>query len=181
MDEGRDAQDITELIEQHYALVYRYAYRLAGAVADAEDLAQETFLTAQAKLYQLREPAHARAWLCAIVRNEYLKNWKRRKVVDLLPLESFCEPAAVLPPETAIDEEQLQDALGQVPEEFRTPIILFYFQDLSYKDIAEHMSLPIGTVMSRLARGKAHLRRRLLKMTHFVSPQSDAATASAEP
>ena len=61
-----------------------------------------------------------------------------------------------------IDPEQLQRALDELSEVFRTPIILYYFEDFSYRDIAEQMDLPIGTVMSRLARAKAHLRARLL-------------------
>jgi RNA polymerase sigma-70 factor (ECF subfamily) len=61
-----------------------------------------------------------------------------------------------------IGPEELQRALNDLPEGFRTPVILFYFEDMSYRDIAEQMDLPIGTVMSRLARAKAHLRDRLV-------------------
>ena len=61
-----------------------------------------------------------------------------------------------------VDPEELQRALSDLPEGFRTPVILFYFEDMSYRDIAEQMDLPIGTVMSRLARAKGHLRDRLL-------------------
>ncbi len=61
-----------------------------------------------------------------------------------------------------IDAGQLQEVLNELPEDFRTPLILFYFDDFSYRDIAEQMNLPLGTVMSRLARGKSHLRARLL-------------------
>jgi RNA polymerase sigma-70 factor (ECF subfamily) len=57
-----------------------------------------------------------------------------------------------------VDPERLQQALNELPEGFRTPVILFYFEDMSYRDIAEQMDLPIGTVMSRLARAKTHLR-----------------------
>jgi RNA polymerase sigma-70 factor (ECF subfamily) len=74
-----------------------------------------------------------------------------------------------------IDPERLQQALAEVPEGFRTPVILFYFEDFSYRDIAEQMDLPIGTVMSRLARARSHLRARLLP----VSPVG-AAPGSAE-
>jgi RNA polymerase sigma-70 factor (ECF subfamily) len=57
----------------------------------------------------------------------------------------------------------LQLALNELPEVFRTPVILYYFEDFSYRDIAEQMDLPLGTVMSRLARAKAYLRERLLR------------------
>jgi RNA polymerase sigma-70 factor (ECF subfamily) len=66
-------------------------------------------------------------------------------------------------PLPAIDTERLQEALNELPEVFRTPIILYYFEDFNYRDIAEQMDLPLGTVMSRLARAKAHLRNRLVK------------------
>ena len=64
---------------------------------------------------------------------------------------------------TEVDGEQLQLALNELPEVYRTPIILYYFDDFSYRDIAAQMDLPIGTVMSRLARAKAYLRTRLLQ------------------
>src|SRR4029077_14768007 len=68
-----------------------------------------------------------------------------------------------LPPEgPEIGSDQLQRALNELPEGFRTPVILFYFEEMSYRDIAEQMELPIGTVMSRLARAKAYLRAKLI-------------------
>jgi RNA polymerase sigma-70 factor (ECF subfamily) len=71
-------------------------------------------------------------------------------------------PEPLPEPLPEIDPEKLQQALNELPELFRTPIILYYFEDFSYRDIAEQMELPIGTVMSRLARAKAFLRSRLL-------------------
>jgi RNA polymerase sigma-70 factor (ECF subfamily) len=154
--------NIGSLVEQHYQLLYRYAYRLCGSVALAEDLTQETYCTAQEKLGQLRDPEKARGWLCAILRNHYL-HARRHEVaawsgsLDGLAIES----------QTGIDEsgdidvERLQLVLRDLPEVFRTPVILFYFEEFSYRQIAEQMGVPIGTVMSRLARGKAYLRSRL--------------------
>ena len=79
-------------------------------------------------------------------------------------LEAVGDVAEPLPDDLPdIDPEQLQQALNEMPEAFRTPIILYYFEDFSYRDIAEQMDLPIGTVMSRLARAKAYLRSRLLQ------------------
>jgi RNA polymerase sigma-70 factor (ECF subfamily) len=62
-----------------------------------------------------------------------------------------------------VDPAHLQKALSELPEAFRTPIILYYFEDFSYREIAEQMGVPLGTVMSRLARAKAFLRQRLLQ------------------
>jgi RNA polymerase sigma-70 factor, ECF subfamily len=147
------------LIDEHYALVYRYAYRLCGTVADAEDLTQQTFLTAQAKRDQLRDPQAARGWLCAIARHAFLRG--RRQPHRALPLWDGIEPRSEPSPPEEIDEAMLQGALAELPEEFRTPVVLFYFEGFSYKEIAGRLQVPLGTVMSRLSRAKAHLRERL--------------------
>ena len=163
MDEGSCALDTAELVRRHYALVYRYAYRLCGSAIDAEDLTQQAFLAAQEKLDQLREPDCAKGWLCTIVRHVYLKGFRGRgSGVRPISLDRVAEPPELPPAEPMIDDDELQAALAEMPEEFRTPLILFYFEEFSYREIAEQMEVPIGTVMSRLARAKSHLRQRLL-------------------
>lgn len=154
-------QALRELVEHHYEVLYRYAYRLTGQVADAEDLTQQTFLTAQRKLDQLREPEFARAWLFTIARNGYLKQLRSQPDNPVVSLEAIGEPTDSAPDELDVDSERLQHILNEMPEEFRSTVILFYFQEFSYKEIAAQLDLPIGTVMSRLARGKSYLRRRL--------------------
>jgi RNA polymerase sigma-70 factor (ECF subfamily) len=160
------ALDMALLVAEQHAAVYRYAYRLTGAVCDAEDLTQQAFLAAQRKLGQLRDPRRARGWLFAILRNCYLKT--RRKRVPLsatkveLDVESIPEK---LPDELAIDPERLQAALDELPDDFKIVILMFYFEGCSYREIAEKLSLPAGTVMSRLSRAKGHLRTRLLPET----------------
>ena len=69
--------DVAALVAEHGAVLYRYAYRLSGSSADAEDLTQQVFLTAIQKLDQLREPSAARAWLCAVLRRAYLRKQRR--------------------------------------------------------------------------------------------------------
>src|SRR6184192_607618 len=152
-----------QLIDTHYQALYRYAYRLSGSSADAEDLTQEAFGKALARLPQLRDPDRAKAWLFRILRNAYLHRVRDQKRHRVIPLDAVGD----LPEQTAdempdIDPARLQQALNELDEVFRTPIILFYFEEFSYRDIAEQMDLPIGTVMSRLARAKAYLRSRLL-------------------
>jgi len=161
MDNDGSVPNLADLVERHYALLYRYAYRLSGSAADAEDLTQQAFLTAQRCLPQLRELSRAKGWLCAIVRNTYLKGLRATKGVSLVSLDRIAEQSDTGPVDSFIDQEQLQLALNELPEDFRTPLIWFYFEEFSYKEIAERMELPIGTVMSRLARGKAHLRAQL--------------------
>jgi RNA polymerase sigma-70 factor (ECF subfamily) len=152
--------DLPQLVEQYYVLLYRFAYRLSGSVADAEDLTQQAFLTAQTKLYQLRSADRVQSWLLTIVRNTYLKQ-QRRQSRQRVSLESIAEPDCGLADDTEVDPEQLQRILNEMPEDFRAVIILFYFRELSYKQIAETVKVPIGTVMSRLARGKQYLKKKL--------------------
>src|SRR5262245_5764437 len=156
-------RQVLQLVEDHYESLFRYAYRLSGCSSDAEDLTQETFCKAQAQFGQLRDPDRAKPWLFSILRNAYLhraRSERQKKVVSIDLIGDLPEPPSDPLPE--LDPERLQEALNELPEVFRTPIILYYFEDFSYRDIAEQMELPIGTVMSRLARAKGHLRERLV-------------------
>jgi RNA polymerase sigma-70 factor (ECF subfamily) len=153
---------VQKLVDEHYLPLYRYAYRLTGSAVDAEDLTQEAYCQAQQKYHQLRDQGKARSWLFSILRNAYLHRIRDSKHEQLVSLEwigDVAEQVSEQLPE--IEPEQLQQALQELPEAYRTPIVLYYFEDFSYRDIAEQMELPIGTVMSRLARAKAHLRARL--------------------
>ena len=153
---------VRDLIDTHYEALYRYAYRLAGNSSDAEDLTQDTFGKAIARLGQLRNHERAKPWLFRILRNGYLHRIRDERRKKLIPLESIGDleqSTPETPPE--IDSAALQEALNDLDETFRTPLILFYFEDFSYRDIAEQMDLPIGTVMSRLARAKGYLKNRL--------------------
>src|SRR5438128_1661568 len=151
------------LVDEHYVALYRYAYRLAGTAADAEDLTQEAFCKAQLSLAQLRDPERAKSWLFCILRNAYLHKMRAQKKQQCVLLPDLNDLAERPPgPSLLVEPERLQEALNELPEGFRTPVILYYFEDFSYRDIAEHMDLPLGTVMSRLARAKAHLRARLV-------------------
>lgn len=155
-------RQVQELVEQNYESLYRYAFRLSGSAADADDLTQETFCRAQMQLHQLRDADRAKAWLFAILRNCFLLRNRSQRTERTVELSAAGElPAREETDDREISPERLQEALDELPEPFRTPVILFYFEEFSYREIAEQMNLPIGTVMSRLARGKAHLRRRL--------------------
>ena len=162
-------QTIQRLVDDFYEPLYRYAYRLSGSSADAEDLTQEAFCKAQLHFDQLRDVSRAKPWLFSILRNAYLHRARAERQERCVPLEGVGDLAEPMPPLLAdIDSERLQQALNDLPEAFRTPIILYYFEDFGYRDIAEQMDLPIGTVMSRLARAKAYLRNRLLESNGAV-------------
>jgi RNA polymerase sigma-70 factor (ECF subfamily) len=154
---------VARLVEEYYVSLYRYAYRLSGSEADAEDLVQETYCKAQMSLGQLRQADRAKSWLYSILRNAYLHRVRTEKQQPTLSLDLIGDLPET-PPESLpdVDPDQLQKALGELPEVFRTPILLYYFDDFSYRDIAGQMDLPIGTVMSRLARARVWLRARLL-------------------
>jgi len=155
---------VQKLVDEHYVSLYRYAYRLSGSAADAEDLTQESFCKAQLKLAQLRDTGRVKSWLFSILRNTYLHRVRAenlRGCVSLDEIGDLAEPPSEPLPE--VDPERLQQALNNLPEVFRTPIVLYYFEDFTYRDIAEQMDMPIGTVMSRLARAKAYLRSWLLQ------------------
>lgn len=155
---------VERLVDEHYQALYRYAYRLSGSGPDAEDLTQEAFCKAQLNLSQLRDWGRAKAWLFSILRNAYLHRVRADRQQPCVSLDGVGELADASPePLPDIDPERLQQALNELPEVFRTPIILYYFEDFSYRDIAGQMDLPLGTVMSRLARAKAYLRSRLLQ------------------
>lgn len=162
MDTLERQQRVAELIGQHYELLYRVSFRLTGSVADAEDLTQQTFLTAQQKLEQLRQTESAKSWLLAILRHHFFRN-RSRAAKQSVRLDSLPEPISPTLKSDGFDSEELQSALNDLPEDFRVPLVLFYFHELSYQDIAAELSIPLGTVMSRLSRGKEHLRRRLCR------------------
>jgi RNA polymerase sigma-70 factor, ECF subfamily len=173
MGKPGNQRNVQQLVDDYYAALYRYAYRLSGSAADADDLTQEAFCKAQLNLRQLRDASRARPWLFSILRNAYLHRVRADRQVRWVPLEVAAEIAEAaadtdVPPE--VDPERLQQALAELPEGFRTPVILFYFEEFSYRDIAEQMDLPIGTVMSRLARAKGHLRARLLAAPVGAAP-----------
>lgn len=158
------------LVDEHYASLYRYAYRLTGAAGDAEDLTQEAFCKAQLKQGQLRDASRAKAWLYSILRNAYLHRVRSERQRHCVSLETVGEVAEPLPdPLPPVDPEQLQQALHELPELYRTPLVLYYLEEFSYRDIAEQMDVPLGTVMSRLARAKACLRSRLVHETAAVA------------
>jgi RNA polymerase sigma-70 factor (ECF subfamily) len=157
---GAERPEIGTLVEQFYSPVFCFAYRLSGQASDAEDLAQQAFMDAQRKLHTLRDPEKVRPWLFMIVRNLYRRKIRDQKPDRQVTLEAVAEPTAEIE-RGPLDNEGLQAALDTLPEEFRTVLLLFYFEELSYREIAAQLGLPIGTVMSRLSRGKQHLRQRL--------------------
>ena len=154
--------DIQSLVRQFHADVYRYSFRLAGNQADAEDLTQQTFLLAQQRIHQVRQPERALGWLFAILRSCFLKGERKRRPTDATGLEMDIEAIPDSVTESDIDSQLLQAAIDELPDESKMVVVMFYFDEMSYKEIATQLGIPMGTVMSRLARAKGRLRKRLL-------------------
>lgn len=163
MDWPANLRRVRELADEYYESLYRYAYRLSGRADRAEDLTQETFCRAQMRLRQLRDADRPKPWLFAILRNCFLRGVRDERTAREVSLDGASELPHVGDDEPAfdIDPARLQEVLDSLPENYRTPLILFYFEEFTYRDIADQMGVPIGTVMSRLARAKATLRERL--------------------
>ena len=155
--------EVAVLVREHHQALFRYAYRLTGSAADAEDLTQQAFLIAQQKIDQVRQDGSRRSWLFTVLRNCFLKSRRRRGPAlagDIdLDIEAIAQPTAVNGMDGGpLDGQRIQAAIDSLPEEFRLVVLMFYFEELTYKEIAENLELPIGTVMSRLSRAKGRLR-----------------------
>jgi RNA polymerase sigma-70 factor, ECF subfamily len=153
-----------QLVETYYASLYRFALSLTKSSADASDLTQQTFFIWATKGEALREIAKAKSWLFTTLYREFLRG--RRRDSRITALEDLT-PAEQDPPDhdtdliSKMDAPLVMEVLQEMDPVFREPLTLFYLQDLSYNEISEVLAVPIGTVMSRLSRGKTHLRARL--------------------
>ncbi len=150
----------------HGRFLYNVAYRLTGNVDDARDLVQESLLRVRRGLVNY-QPGSLEGWLTRIVTNVFLDDMRRRK---RRPTHALPENAdLVLPPSEAADiasdaaglSSEIQAAINTLPEEFRVPVVLCDVADRSYEEIAEVLGIPIGTVRSRIHRGRRLLRAEL--------------------
>lgn len=156
----------TQLVDAHYAALYRFALSLARNGTDASDLVQQTFFVWATKGEGLRDQTKAKSWLFTTLYREFLRGRRRdgraTSIEDLPPQEREIAGEDV-DRVTRLDTGTAMAALQSVDEAFRAPLTLFYLEDLSYVEIAEALGVPIGTVMSRLSRGKAQLRGALAR------------------
>lgn len=153
-----------EIARTHGRFLHNVAYRLAGNDDDAADLVQETLLRVRKGLETYR-PGSMEGWLSRIMTNVFLDEVRRRR---RHPTEALPEdPERVLPMSPAADEpadrlsDDVQGALRRLPEDFRVVIVLCDVVGLTYEEIAESLEIPVGTVRSRLHRGRRILRGAL--------------------
>lgn len=156
----------SQLVDEHYTPLYRFALSLARNQADAGDLVQQTFYIWATKGHALREVSKAKSWLFTTLYREFLRVGRREgrvtSIEDLPPSEQDVA-AKEIDRARSLDADTVMLALQSVDEVFRAPLTLFYLDDLTYQEIADTLDVPIGTVMSRLSRGKAQLRDSLKK------------------
>jgi len=159
-------ESFTQLVDAHYTPLYRFALSLARRESDACDLVQQTFYIWATKGDALREMSKAKSWLFTTLYREFLRGRRRdsraTSIEDLPPGEQDIA-AENIDCAAKMDAAGVVAALQSVDEVFRAPLTLFYLEDLSYLEIAEALDVPIGTVMSRLSRGKAQLRAALAR------------------
>jgi RNA polymerase sigma-70 factor (ECF subfamily) len=157
----RDQRFEAEILP-HLRSLFGAAYRMTGNAHDAEDLVQETFLRAHRGLDRLVPGTNARAWLHTIlqrVRTDAFRRRRRRpETVELVG-----EGPAIPPAQNALasGHEELERAIAALPQAFREAVVLRDLQELTYTEIADALGVPVGTVMSRIHRGRALLREAL--------------------
>ena len=157
--------------------LYNTAYRMARNAEDAEDLVQETYLKAYRSFDQFTPGTNLKAWLFKILKNTFINEYRKRQskpaASDFSEIEGSFEsqvrtdPSAQIknPEEEILDasfDEGVQDALDHLPPDYRMAVLLADLEGFSYKEIAEILDIPVGTVMSRLYRGRKLLEKALL-------------------
>lgn len=149
--------------------LYNLAHWLTGDRTDAEDLVQETYAKALKGFKSFEEGTNLRAWMFRILRNTFLTSRTGLKVQNTVLIEDETDgvdlAAHNITPESLLlqseDSQSLMRALAELPVPYREMILLSDMEELSYKEIAEVLAVPIGTVMSRLSRGRKMLREAL--------------------
>ena len=173
--------------------LYRTALRMTRSEADAEDLVQETYIKALRFREQFTPGTNLKAWLFRILTNTFINSYRRRQTqpefTELEDVDEFSlyrrmsdlrtssapgDPEAELL--NGLVDTEVKAALAELPEKFRS-VVLLDVEGFSYKEIAEMLDIPIGTVMSRLHRGRKFLQKRLLD----VAQQRGIAAVRAAP
>jgi RNA polymerase sigma-70 factor (ECF subfamily) len=155
----------------HVAELLRVAARLCGSVEAAEDLVQETYLQAWRSFHRFEAGTNCRAWLYKILLFTYSSQRRRRaRQPFLVDLDAAGESALLVDPSTpdTLTTEAVKAAFDRLPEPFRTLVLLVDIEELTYREAADALNVPIGTVMSRLSRGRRLLRLELARHAPMV-------------
>ena len=172
---GEKRLDFEQVALPHLNAVYTAALRLARNPADAEDLLQETVLRAFRFFHQFAEGTNCRAWLLTILynnfRNSYRRGTREQPAASSEDFDRELEVRSALADQSSINPEDLlsgrmighriEIALNALPAEFREALLLVDVQDLSYQEVADLLEVPLGTIKSRVSRGRALMREAL--------------------
>jgi RNA polymerase sigma-70 factor (ECF subfamily) len=176
------AAEFERLVDSYYRPLFRFGMSLSGSEGAACDLVQQTFYAWAEKGHQLRDRTRAKTWLFTTLYREFIQSIRRQK--RLVPfIEEQQEEALTTepPPEpdfiAGFDPHDLHAALSEIPEDFRVVLTLYYMEEFTYEQLANLLNVPIGTVMSRIHRGKTKLRRKLIAARAL----SEATTIPFEP
>lgn len=193
------AEEIQEEALKQVDALYRTALRMTRNPQDAEDLVQETYFRAFRSAHQFQRGTNLRAWLFKILTNSFINQYRKRARKPLSSslddVEEFylyshlvdngVQPGSPDPEATVIDqfaEEEVINALERLPVEFRQVVLLADVEGFAYKEIADIVGIPVGTVMSRLHRGRRRLQKELADYAatsgYFDKARGDGATAS---
>jgi RNA polymerase sigma-70 factor (ECF subfamily) len=155
--------DFNRMVAEHGPAMYRMAYRMVGDQHEAEDLVQEAFRSAWKSRRLFRPGGGERAWLASILRRRVVDHWRRAKQPTPLGGENTIEIAQ--PPEDPARDElsdEMQRALGELPEQLRETLLLVVVGELTHQETADLLEVPLGTVLSRVARARSRLREYLV-------------------
>ncbi|MCC5848437.1 MAG: RNA polymerase sigma factor [Verrucomicrobia bacterium] len=156
-------QHLNQAVHEWYDPLYRFALSLCQNVDHAQDLTQNAFHKLARKHATLRDATKTKSWLFSVLYREFVDGYRRSVRYPSTSLDSVPEPSrhGGRDAQLSHDAKVMMRMLGELDDIFRAPLTLFYLEQLSYKEIAEVLNIPIGTVMSRLRRAKDRLRERM--------------------
>ncbi len=170
---GLSGGDFESLVQRYYRGLYQFAFSLSHSEADAGDLTQQTFYLWARKGDQMRDLTKVKTWLFTTLYREFLKTQRRQQRFPHVELSEVGAELPVVPARVVehLDWRTLVQCFAQIEASYRAPLVLFYLEDYSYAEIAEMLAVPIGTVMSRLARGRQKLHALVM-----TTPSREAAS-----
>ncbi|PKD43661.1 sigma-70 family RNA polymerase sigma factor [Rhodohalobacter barkolensis] len=173
--EIRKQEDFNDEIIPHLDALYNFGLRLTSDPNDAEDLVQDTIVKAYRFFDSYEKGTNAKAWLFRILKNSYINNYRKKskkpQEVDYDEVASFYESIRAERTETSdmedkmfreLIDDDISNALDEIPEDFRTVVLLCDVEDFTYEEIANMLDVPIGTIRSRLHRGRNLLKAQLM-------------------
>jgi RNA polymerase sigma-70 factor, ECF subfamily len=158
------------LVVEHGAVLYRMAFRMVGNRHEAEDVVQETFRSAWKSRQGYQAGRGQRAWLASILRRRVVDRWRRRDMIRAAKPE-LTDQIAVMAEDPLADDytDEMQHALDRLPAELRDTLLLVVVGELTHQEVADLLSIPLGTVLSRVSRGRVRLREYWLNETRSTA------------